>query len=274
MDKVTINRLLVQNLPQFNTGRKCKVKYWRVVKAIIYKLKSGVQWRNLPIVQLFGRIKYTWQSVYYHFRKWCKHELFKNILYKNLDNFRSKLDTSIDNLDGSHTPVKRGGQAVGYQGRKKTKTTNMLFLTDKKGIPLACSDPVSGNHNDLFEIKKTVSIMLTDIKSIKLDTDGMFVNADAGFDSMELKELLESEEMIHNIDINKRNTKKDIYESFVFDKQLYRNRFVVEQANAWLDGFKTFLVRFETNAQNWHQLHYLAATIIFLRRIDKFTISF
>lgn len=33
-------------------------------------------------------------------------------------------------LDGSHTPVKRGGESFGYQGRKKCKTSNMLFMLD------------------------------------------------------------------------------------------------------------------------------------------------
>lgn len=274
MDKVTINQLLVQYIPKRRKGRKCKVKYWRVIRAILYKLKTGVQWRNLPMKQLFSKFKYTWQSVYYHFNKWCRCSEFKNILYKNLDKFRTNLDTSITNLDGSHTPVKRGGQAVGYQGRKKTKTSNMLFLTDKNGIPLACSAPVSGNHNDLFEIKKTVSKMLEDIKGIGINPDGMFINADAGFDSKELKSLFESEDMIHNIDENKRNSKNKNDNTYVFDKQLYKNRFVVEQVNAWLDGFKALLVRFETNADNWYQLHYLAATILFLRRINKLTFYF
>jgi hypothetical protein len=44
------------------------------------------------------------------------------------------LDMSSVQLDGSHTPAKRGGEAVAYQHRKKSKTTNALFLTDKKGF--------------------------------------------------------------------------------------------------------------------------------------------
>ncbi len=36
-------------------------------------------------------------------------------------------------LHGTHTPVKRGGQAVAYQGRKKSKTSNMLILIDSLG---------------------------------------------------------------------------------------------------------------------------------------------
>jgi hypothetical protein len=40
---------------------------------------------------------------------------------------------------GRQPPAWRGGEQVAYQGRKKRKTTNMLFLTDSQGIPLACS---------------------------------------------------------------------------------------------------------------------------------------
>ena len=58
------------------------------------------------------------------------------------------LDMSSINLDGSHTPAKRGGEGVGYQGWKKCKTTNMLILTDNQGIPIGWSAPISGEHND------------------------------------------------------------------------------------------------------------------------------
>ena len=40
-----------------------------------------------------------------------------------------------------------------YQGRKKRKTTNSLYLIDKQGLPLAISDPEAGKHNDLFNIE-------------------------------------------------------------------------------------------------------------------------
>ncbi|MEZ5196175.1 MAG: transposase family protein [Bacteroidales bacterium] len=81
----------------------------------------------------------------------------------------------------AHTPTKRGGQAVGYQGRKKSKTSNMLILTDNQGIPLACSG-VSGNHNDAYQLEQSVDKMLQDLRSSNIRTDWLFLNADAGFD--------------------------------------------------------------------------------------------
>ena len=47
----------------------------------------------------------------------------------------------------------RGGESAEYQGRKKRTTTNALYLAGRQGIPLAMSEPVAGNHNDLFDIE-------------------------------------------------------------------------------------------------------------------------
>lgn len=56
-------------------------------------------------------------------------------------------------LGGSQTPCKKQGENIGYQGRKKCKTTDALFLSDNNGQPLALATPQAGNHNDLFEIQ-------------------------------------------------------------------------------------------------------------------------
>ena len=160
-------------------------------------------------------------------------------------------------LDGSHTPAKRGGLAVGYQGRKKCKTTNALFLTDKQGIPLAMSEPVSGNYNDIFDIENSFQKIIDDLKLAEISTQGLFMNADAGFDSAKLRHLCFVNDILPNIDINKRNSNSIDYEYFV-DELLYKERFSVERTNAWLDAFKAILTRFETRKDTWTALHYLA----------------
>jgi len=107
-------------------------------------------------------------------------------------------------LDGTHTPTKRGGQAVGYQ-EKKCKTSNMLIITDSNGILLACSDPIAGNHNDAFGLVDNWKNMLQTINSATISTEGLFLNADAGFDTKEFRASCFSDDIIANIDKNKRN---------------------------------------------------------------------
>ncbi|WP_253271325.1 transposase [Saprospira grandis] len=36
-------------------ARKTKAPLWQIVKAIIYRLKTGCQWRELPIQSFFVR---------------------------------------------------------------------------------------------------------------------------------------------------------------------------------------------------------------------------
>ena len=72
------------------------------------------------------------------------------------------------------------------------------------------------------EIKK-----LTRLEEAAIEHKGLFLNADAGFDSKSLREFLESKEIIANIKPNPRNGEQpDVY----FDEELYKNRFKIEQA--------------------------------------------
>ena len=264
LSKKFITENLLPHLSQSNLGRKTKVPLWRIVKAIIYRLKSGCQWRELPISAFCSRILISWNSIYYHFRKWSKDGSWKKMWTKNLSINRSKLDMSSIQLDGSHTPAKRGGDAVAYQNRKKSKTTNALFLTDRQGLPLAMSAPISGNHNDLFDIEIFFTKMLSDIELAQIETNGLFLNADAGFDSEGFREICFSKDIIANIDFNKRNSKNTDNQP-ILDDELYKERFSVERTNAWIDAFKALLVRFETKSDTWMSLHYIAFSLILIR---------
>jgi transposase len=252
--------------PHLNFGNSlnnAKVKNYQVVQAILYRLKTGCQWRELPMKEFF-RVSYRWQSVYYHFQKWSKDGSWEFMWEQLLDKHKVLLDLSSIQLDGTHTPTKRGGQAVNYQGRKKCKTSNMLIITDSNGIPLTCGEPVAGNHNDAYKLEQTVAQMLKNIKQSNISTDGLFLNADAGFDTNDFREFCIANEIIPNIDVNKRNGGEKEY---LFDDLLYKCRFVVERTNAWMDAFKAILVRFETNKIHWKSLNILAFIVILLRQL-------
>lgn len=150
------------------------------MQAIFYKLKTGCQWRYLPIRAFFeGRLP-CWQTVYHHFNKWANDGSLLRAWTQLLKANRHRLDLSSIQLDGSHTLAKNGGQAVGYQKRKRAKTTNMLFITDRQGVPLACSHPQAGVHNDLFNIRDVFTELCEALRQAGLCLEGLFLNADAG----------------------------------------------------------------------------------------------
>ena len=73
---------------------------------------------------------------------------------------KADLDLSCVNLDGTHTPAKRGGDSVAYQRRKRAKTSNLLVLVDANGYVLAASPLMAGNHHDAYQLVPTVKAML------------------------------------------------------------------------------------------------------------------
>lgn len=168
-------------------------------------------------------------------------------------------------LDGSQTLSKKQGEHIGYQGIKAARSTNALFLADKEGQPLALSTPQAGNHHDLYEIQRLFEQMCALLEEAGIDLRGVFMNADAGFDAEELREACAEKEIEVNIDQNRRNNKEPTENYVYFDEQLYKKRYIIERTNAWLDGFKTLLVRYEVNLSTWMAAHFMAFVIIFLK---------
>ena len=154
--KDIIKSEIVAHLPLAKKGFQARVALEEIVNAVLYKLKTGVQWHQLPVKSLFDADLLTWQSVYNHYRKWCKTGL-----------------SSVD-FDGSHTSAIRGGQEAEYQSRKKRKTTNALYLTDRQGLPLAISNPVAGNHNDLYDIEVQFEVVTGTLEQANIPVKDFF----------------------------------------------------------------------------------------------------
>jgi len=269
VDKDTIEKIIVPHLSKGKRGFKSKTPVFQIVRAILYRLKTGCQWRELPLKQFIDHTPMSWQSVYYYFNKWCRDGSWRNLWIALLRSYRSYLDLSSVQLDGSHTPAKRGGQAVGYQGRKASKTSNALFLADNTGQMLALSEPQPGQHHDLYEIKVLFAELCGVLKEAAIDIKGIFLNADAGFDGQELRSACVEKEIEANIKPNPRNNKGNDTEDHFFDEQLYKRRTVIEQANAWMDSYKALLIRYEVLTVNWMAMHWMAFSVFFLKRINK-----
>jgi transposase len=265
LSKDMIEKWIIPHLSKGARGPAPKVRLTNIVRAILYRLKTGTQWRFLPLGEFFAEGIITWNGVYYHHREWIKDGSWQTAWIALLKANRHLLDLSSMQLDGSQTPAKKQGERIGYQGRKAGKTTNALFLTDSSGQPLAMATPQAGNHNDLYEIQQLFEEMCALLQEADIDLKGVFMNADAGFDSEDLRKVCAAKEIEVNIDVNKRN-KKEPEEAYVyFDDELYKQRYVIERTNAWLDGFKTLLVRYEGKVNTWMAAHLMAFVVIFLK---------
>lgn len=86
--------------------------------------------------------------------------VFKEMFDPYTELLQDKLDTEKLNLDGTHSLVKKAAESAQYQHRKRGKTSNVLVMTDGKGIPIAIGDILEGNHNDLYRVVPQFSRMI------------------------------------------------------------------------------------------------------------------
>lgn len=267
LDKYTIEKEILPHLSVAKRGFKTKSCLIEVVNSILYKLKTGIQWYMLPVESLFSGIVLSYKTVFWHFRKWSKNGDWQTGWTQILSKYNRDLDLSSGDIDGSHTRALRGGEQVAYQNRKRSKTTNALYFTDRQGIPLAISSPVAGNHHDLYNIKNSLTELFKTLNKAQINIDGLFVNADSGFDCKEFRDTCNEHGIIANVDFNSRNGNNK--ENHILDELLYSKRYSIERTNAWIDSFRSLLNRFDTTLASWKSFNYIAFIVILLKKINK-----
>lgn len=267
LDKDIIENEILPHLSVAKRGFETKSCLVEIINSILYKLKTGMQWHMLPVKSLFSDVVLSYKTVYWHFRKWSKKGEWESSWLHILENYKSFLDLSTASIDGSHTRALRGGEEVEFQTRKMSKTTNALYLTDNQGIPIAMSSPVSGNHHDLYQIESHLDELFQTLNKANISTNGLFINADAGFDSKEFRSKCFEYGIIPNTAINPRNGNND--ETIIFDEVLYEQRYTIERTNAWMDSYRTVLNRFDKTVLSWIAFNHIAFMVIFLKKIYK-----
>ena len=174
---------------------------------------------------------------------------------------------SVSHINGSHTPAVRGGEIVEYQGWKKRKTTNALYFTDRQGLALVMSESQKGNHTDFYEVENRVDEMVTQIRTVEIILTIYFKNTDAGFDGKIFREALTKHKIISNVCSNPRNGESK--EEQLFDTEFYKECWIIEWTNTWINSFRLILTRLDTTASSWKEWNYLTFTILLLRQVGK-----
>ncbi|WP_240773342.1 transposase [Pontibacter sp. SGAir0037] len=114
----TIKEWIVPHLSKGKRGTKLQVEVTAIVSAILHRLRTGCQWRELPVKQFFEKQRISWQGVYHHFRKWTNDGSFRKVWVSLLKKHRRLMNLSSVQLDGSQTICMNGGACISYQKRK------------------------------------------------------------------------------------------------------------------------------------------------------------
>jgi putative transposase len=107
----------------------------KILNALFYLTKTGVQWRSLP--QAFP----PWQTVYYHFRQWTGRGLWErlNDTLPRVTRLKAGREASPSAaiIDSQSVKTGHSGGVRGFDGGKLVKGRKRHIVTDTLGLLLA-----------------------------------------------------------------------------------------------------------------------------------------
>ena len=214
----------------------------RVFNAILWILKSGARWRDLPA--RYG----NWNSIYHKFRLWCSQGLFEQLL--QLINADAKEATLLE-LDSTFCKVHQSAcsalkdQAVGSsRGGKNTKVHVLI----NERMQLLNVVLTGGNVHD-----SEAAIAL--LEGVKLN--GKKILADKAYSCEQIRFFIAEHGAVACIpDKANFRIKHD------FDSELYKQRNVVERFFQRIKNYRHIATRYDKLALCFLNFVLLAASVI------------
>ena len=104
ISEADFEKYILPNLSHKPGHNRQKVSYHYIFNCILFVLKSGCSWRTFQ----FANQRISWQNVYYHYAKWSKDGSFIKLFENSRADITDKLALECLQLDGTHTPSKKG----------------------------------------------------------------------------------------------------------------------------------------------------------------------
>jgi putative transposase len=248
---------LTENQWQFminflNSNRKRKHNIREIFDAIFYLLKSGCQWRMLPLH--FP----PWNTVYYYYRQWKNnglieeiHEALRNLIRKNAGRQESPSVACIDSRSVKTT--RSGGECRGVDGGKKIKGRKQHIVTDTLGLLLVVVVHPANVHDS-----KAAQEVLSRLRGRFNRLSKIF--ADGGYRG----ELVDNVKRIFGwvLDIVLRS---DHEKAFV----VLPKRWVVERTFSWFESYRRLSKDYEYQIETSETMIQLVMIRLMLNRIKK-----
>lgn len=229
--------------------RKRKHNLRSIWNAIHYIVKTGCQWRMLPLN--FAK----WQLVYYY-KKWFDYEQFDLLFAKLREHVRLKkgqnAQASLGVLDSQSVKWGNNRSLNSFDGNKKVKGIKRHVIVDKNGFLVAVMVTVAHIHDSkaVMLLMRVLKEMLSGIKVII---------ADGGYRGEIAEQVKKSFSYLIQV-VMRSDDKKTWF------KPVHK-RWVVERTFAWFDNDRRLCRNYELLLESSENMAKLSAIKLLLNKI-------
>ena len=233
-----------------NDKRPRKYAIRDIFDGIFYLLKTGCQWRMLPLC--FP----PWETVYYYFTVW-KHKGTIELIHEHLrDKVRIKAgkdkSPSLGLIDSQSVKTTRsGGICRGVDGGKKTKGRKRHIIVDTLGLLLSVVVHAANEHDSKSATKVIQLLKDRFNRLIKIIADGGYRG-----------ELIENTKISFGLILEVILRKDDSPKFEVIPK-----RWIVERTFAWFESYRRLSKDFEFLTDTSENMIRLAMIKLMLNRL-------
>ncbi|MFC0496237.1 IS5 family transposase [Streptomyces mutabilis] len=274
--------LLAPLIPRAATGRP-RVSDRQVINGMVYKIRTGISWRDLP--ERYG----PWKTVYTRFRRYALDGVFARALQQ----VQAEADAAgdIDWLVQIDSTIVRAHQHAAATGRKggttgRTNrndhalgrsrgglTTKIHLACDGRGRPLAILLTPGQRHDSICArpLLERIHVPRTGVGRPRCRPDQVI--ADKAYSSRGFRAYLRKRGIAHTIpektdqQRHRHNRGRHGGRPPAFDRHLYRRRNVVERCINRLKGFRGIATRYEKTATSYEAAVNLASFLLWARSV-------
>ncbi|MGA5411229.1 IS5 family transposase [Streptomyces lavendulocolor] len=266
---------------------------WRdhrqVVNGVLWWLRTGAPWRDLP--ERYG----PWQTVYERFARWEADgtwaKLLEHVQVRDDAMGRVEWTVAVDstiNRAHQHAAGAQGPRAGTNRKIRATRrrarpsadpggglTTKAHLAVDGRGLPLSIT-LTPGNVNDATAFGQALdSIRIPRAVTGRPRTTPTRVLGDKAYSSRAIRHLLRRRGIVATIPERRDQVANRLRRGTrggrppAFDKEIYRDRNVVERCFARLKQFRAIATRFDKLATRYRAGVVLASLILWLREATR-----